>query len=397
MRTLRFDELLVKYMNEKGISVPELAKAIPRLDKPTESLTRKTLYDWRKTPRPRGEGTLPSEREYVLKIAEALALPPIERNQLLEAVKRGYIEREQFVKAKQFEPSPVDDTTPYVVGVPIYQPRQFFGREQALKIIFDLWSRSPLLHIAVIGPRCSGKTSLLYYLQSIHHTPIHELRPHQRQHWLAALPAYRFAQVNFANPLSHNQALLFKDILTQLQMPIPEPCDLANFVETITTHCNDIATFILLDDIEAGLHSTQLDQAFWGGFRYLGFDATRGKLAFLLTAPEVPTPPLGEPSTFIGMFGRVLALEPFTEEEANALIEHSARIIRQILNVAEPFTPADKSWMLEQSRGWPALLQILCYSRFEALQENKGAWQVSAKEHLLASRCWHYLLGYKEV
>jgi hypothetical protein len=95
------------------------------------------------------------------------------------------------------------------------------------------------------------------------------------------------------------------------------------------------------------------------------------------------------------MFGRVLTLEPFTEEEAEALIEHSGHIMQQILKGGKPFTTADKSWMLEQSCGWPALLQILCYSRFEALQENKGDWQAQAKENLLASRCWHYLMGQK--
>lgn len=394
MRTFRFDELLVKYMNEKGISVPELAKAIPRLDNPEETLTRKTLYDWRKAPRPRGDGTLPSERDYVLKAAAVLNLTPSERNQLLDAVRRGYLERAQFIKAKQFEPEPVNDTTPYVVGVPIYQPRQFFGREHELKIIFDLWSRSPLLHIAVIGPRCSGKTSLLYYLQSIHQTPPHELRSAQRHDWLGTIPAYRFAQVNFANPLSHNQALLFKDILTQLQMPTPERCDLIQFIETVTTYLHDIPTFILLDDIEVGLHSKQLDQAFWGGFRYLGFDATRGKLAFLLTAPEVPVPPLGEPSTFIGMFGRVLKLEPFTKSDAYELLDTSAHIMRQMLPIAEPFSADDKQWIVEQTQGWPALLQILCHSRFEALQENRHDWRPRAQENLSASRCWHYLKGH---
>jgi len=396
MHTLRFDELLVKYMHEKGMSVPELARAIPRLDKPQETLSRKAIYDWRKPPRPLGEGTLPSERQYVLKLAEVLSLTPTECNQFLAAVKRGYLEREQFLKAKAFEPELIDDTAPCVVGVPVYTPRQFFGREQALKVIFDLWSRFPLLHIAVIGRRCSGKTSLLYYLQAIHQAQTHELRPKQRHDWLKALPEFRFAQVNFANPVNHNPPLLFKSVLTQLNMPVPESCDLVNFIDVVSMHLNDIPTFILLDDIEVGLHSQQLDQAFWGGFRYLGFDATRGKLAFLLTAPEVPVPPLGEPSTFIGMFGRVLELGPLTETEALNLLDSNAQIMSQILgDNFEVLTADDKQWILEQTQGWPALLQMVCNVRFQTLQAHSKVadWRLLAQEQLVASRCWHYLIA----
>lgn len=394
-RLLRFDELLVRYMHEKGISVPALANTLRRIDKPEETLSRKAIYDWRKMPRPQGEGTLPSERDYVLKLADVLTLTPNERNQLLESVKRGYLERDQFLKAKQFEPEIIDDATPYVVGMPVYHPRQFFGREKELKIIFDLWTRLPLLHIAVIGPKCSGKTSLLYYLQSIHAMEQSALRPHQRQDWLKAVPTFRFAQVNFSNPLHCNQQLLFKDLLTQLHMPVPESCDLVNFIETVSTHLNDIPTFILLDDIDKGLKSDTLDVSFWGGFRYLGFDASRGKLAFLLTAPEVPVSPLSEPSTFIGMFGRVLTLEALQAAEAYTLLDTNAHIMARMLNVATPFTDEDKQWVLEQSHGWPALLQMLCNSRFEALQEGKtkDEWRIQAREKLRASRCWHHLIN----
>ncbi|MDY6992302.1 MAG: hypothetical protein SVR94_06810, partial [Pseudomonadota bacterium] len=197
-------------------------------------------------------------------------------------------------------------------------------------------------------------------------------------------------------PVNHNPPLLFKSLLTQLNMPVPESCDLVNFIDTVSMHLNDIPTFILLDDIEVGLHSQHLDQAFWGGFRYLGFDATRGKLAFLLTAPEVPVPPLGEPSTFIGMFGRVLELGPLTEAEALTLLNTNAQIMSQILGDGfEVLTAHDKQWILEQTQGWPALLQIVCNVRFEALQaQSKVAdWRLLAQEQLVASRCWHYLIA----
>jgi len=64
-------------------------------------------------------------------------------------------------------PPPERPMHPYIVGPPIENPQQFYGRHQELKQIFDTLNRQPLQHFAIIGLRRSGKSSLLKYIRNI--------------------------------------------------------------------------------------------------------------------------------------------------------------------------------------------------------------------------------------
>jgi hypothetical protein len=57
-----------------------------------------------------------------------------------------------------------------------------------------------------------------------------------------------------------------------------------------------------------------------------------------------------------------------------------------------PFSESDVGWMLEQSQGWPSLLQILCHTRLTALEEGRkdASWQ---KEALRRMHPYLYLLS----
>jgi len=55
----------------------------------------------------------------------------------------------------------------FIAGPPITHPRHFFGRTRELRRLFGLWQQAPLQNAAIIGPRRSGKTSLLNYLRTI--------------------------------------------------------------------------------------------------------------------------------------------------------------------------------------------------------------------------------------
>ena len=70
-----------------------------------------------------------------------------------------------------------------LVCPPIIAPRQFFGRERELKRIFGLWQRFPLQHVAVLGAKRSGKTSLLHFLKTITLAEPAELHPGKRSDW----------------------------------------------------------------------------------------------------------------------------------------------------------------------------------------------------------------------
>jgi hypothetical protein len=260
------------------------------------------------------------------------------------------------------------ELSPFVAGPPITTPCQFFGRERELERIFRLWRRSPLEHIAVIGLKRSGKTSLLYYLKDITRASPAELRPGQRTDWLPQPERYQWVLVDFQDPRMRKQKRLLRYLLTSLNMPLPDPCDLDRFMDVVGDHLQT-PTVVLMDEIGPGLASPELDEAFWWGLRALVSHNTGGNLAFLLTSHgslAQLAQDQNKPSPFFNLF-HSLELGPLTKGEARELIASSPR----------PFAPPDVKWILEQSGRWPCLLQILCQARLAALEEGRSgdAWR----------------------
>ncbi len=276
-----------------------------------------------------------------------------------------------------------EELVPFIVGPPITAPSHFFGRAYELKRIFDLWKRFPLQNVAVIGQKRSGKTSLLHYIKNITIADPAQLRPGQKTNWLPRPEPYRWVFVDFQDTRMCSRERLLSYLLTCLEMPVPQPCDLYAFMDVVSEQLRTPAV-ILMDEISAALASPELDQQFWGSLRSLGSNLTGGNLAFLLTSHESPDQlarEQGKPSPFFNIFGHTFTLKPLREREARELIASSPR----------PFDPADVEWILEQSKGWPLLLQILCHSRLTALEheETGEAWkqrglrQMGAHRHLM--------------
>lgn len=261
------------------------------------------------------------------------------------------------------------ELAPFVAGPPITHPRQFFGRRQELKRIFGLWQRFPLQNVAVIGAHRSGKTSLVRYVEKITQTNPAQLRPGQRTNWLPQPHQYQWVFVDFQDVRMGSKERLLRYILTCLNLPVPTPCNLNTFIDTVSEQLQTPAV-ILMDEIEAGLTAKELDQQFWWSLRSLGSNYTGGKLGFLLTAhqaPDLVAQEYNKPSPFFNIFGHTLKLGPLTTAEARELIASAPR----------PFAPADVAWILAHSGCWPALLQILCHVRLTALEEGQAgtAWQ----------------------
>jgi DNA-binding SARP family transcriptional activator len=267
----------------------------------------------------------------------------------------------------------------FIVGPPITQARQFFGRERELKRLFHLLQRPPLQNSAVIGPRRSGKTSLLHYLRSI--TVPQQLRPGQRSDWLPQPEHYHWLFIDFQDARLGNRETLLRYLLTHMELPLPHPCNLDSFMETVSNGLRS-PTVILFDEIDVALQRyPELDDTFWESLRSLATNQVEGKLAFVLAASKAPTQlaqqsALGSP--FFNIFGYTAELGPLIESAARELIA----------GAPIPFPDEDADWIVAQSGCWPILVQILGRERLIALEqgETDRLWQAEGLRQMLPFR-----------
>lgn len=263
-----------------------------------------------------------------------------------------------------------EDAPPFIAGPSITDPRHFFGHKRELKRLFGLWKHLPLQNAAIIGPRRSGKTSLLWYLKSIITVPPSQLRPGQRADWLQQPERYQWIFVDFQDPRMGSQEGLLRYLLDSLKLPAPKPCNLERCLDVLASHLRT-PTIILLDEIGVALQRyPELDNSFWEALRSLATNQVGGNLAFVLTAHESPlqlAPESGHSSPFFNIFGCTATLGPLTEAEARELIASSPI----------SFAADDVDWIMAQSGRWPLLLQILCRERLITLEDGEtgDAWR----------------------
>jgi transcriptional regulator with XRE-family HTH domain len=269
-----------------------------------------------------------------------------------------------------------------IPGIPITHPCQFFGQTAVLKKIRWAWQQpAALRHLAVIGERRSGKTSLLKYLQYVTQTPPNDLRPEQPQAWKTWLPNdLQFVFIDFQLAVMSKPDTLLKSILEQLHLPIPKECNLIDFSRLLAKQLNK-PTVILMDEIGRGLQSPGLDSEFWSGLLALtktnGQGGMNGKLGVVLTAPksiQVLAQECDKDPSLFTIFGDSAHLTALTECEARDLINSFSQSLNE----------ADIDWILEQSGCWPALLQLLCDARLFALEDEDASedWKIDGLERI---------------
>lgn len=202
--------------------------------------------------------------------------------------------------------------SPFIAGPPITQPEHFFGRERELKRLGMMLRQRPLQNAAIIGPRRSGKTSLLHYLRLAS--------------WLPQAKDYRWIFVDFQDARLGKQETLLRVLLTEMALAVPEPCRLESFLDVVSEQL-DQPTVILFDEIGVALtRYPELDDAFWESLRSLATNQVDGNLAFVLSSaqpPDVLAQHQGLGSPFFNIFGYTAVLGPLSEEGARALIATS--------------------------------------------------------------------------
>ena len=273
--------------------------------------------------------------------------------------------RGQDDRVTNFTRSPPHSVTrsPFIAGPPITNPAGFFGRERELKRLSMMLRQRPLQNAAIIGPRRSGKTSLLHYLRLAN--------------WLPEAETYRWIFIDFQDARLSKQEALLHTLLGEMNLPIPTPCDLESFMDVVSEQL-DRPTVILFDEIGVALtRYLELDDAFWESLRSLATNQVDGNLGFVLSSaqpPDVLAQHQGLGSPFFNIFGYTAVLGPLSEEGARALIATSPL----------PFSAEDIAWILAESGRWPMSLQILCQERLLALSEGEtgAAWREEALRQL---------------
>ncbi len=281
--------------------------------------------------------------------------------------------------------TPTDQLPPFLAGPPITHPGRFFGRERELKRLFNLLKRPPLQNAAIIGPRRSGKTSLLHYLKNVTTAAPEQLRPGQRSDWLPRPESYRWLFLDFQDPRFGSREELLRYLLLCLNLPLPDPCNLDRFLSVVRRGLQT-PTVILFDEIGVALERyPELDNSFWEALRSLATNQAGGNLAFILASHSAPDQlarqsNLGSP--FFNIFGYTTTLGPLAEPEARELISTSPI----------SFPETDIEWILAQAGRWPILLQILCRERLVTLEEGE-AGETWREDGLRQMAPFQYLLG----
>ncbi|MDM8558870.1 helix-turn-helix domain-containing protein [Candidatus Parabeggiatoa sp. HSG14] len=326
-----FAKWLDKEMKKVGMSDEALAEQI--------GVSKMTVYNWRS-----GKIKRPSKQDKLLSCTNVLEFTPKQRVAFLKAA--GHVIKND---------GPLQPPIP-VVGVPIIQPYQFFGRENLLSNIYWAWNKTIPESILIVGEKRSGKTSLLNYLKNISQATY--LRPEQPKGWPNNwLPRnFQFAFVDFQEANMSKPETLIKDVLRQLHLEIPKVCDLACF-SSILKQSIKKTIIILMDNLDVGLLAPTLDTSFWGNMCALG---SSGILSFVVTISE----PLDKLAcncdkilSFLSIFGHTLHLDALTEGEARELIGNSPKL----------FSAKEIEKMLKESGYWAAPLQVLCDRRLQAL------------------------------
>jgi len=382
----RFGVLLDLYKNENAFNNTLLAQKL--------GVARITLKRWQDgvVKRPGCENVaelatilkLSPERQYEFFLLAGCTPPvipdpisgrKIKTIEIIEMNRPSTDQSEARIEVKQPEPVPIP-------GIPITHPCQFFGQSAVLKKIRWAWQQpSALRHLAVIGERRSGKTSLLKYLQYITQTPQTDLRSEQPQGWKDWLPCdFQFVFIDFQLAVMSKPETLLSAILEQLGLPIPKSCDLINFSTTLAKRLNK-PTIILIDEIGRGLQAPDLDSHFWSGLLALtktnGNGGMNGKLGIVITAPkqiQILAQECDQDPSLFTIFGDSAHLTALTETEARDLINSFSHALSE----------ADTDWILQQSGCWPALLQLLCDARLFALEDGDTTdnWKTDGLERI---------------
>jgi len=227
-----------------------------------------------------------------------------------------------------------DWRNPFIVGVPITDPADFFGRER--EISFCLARLRGMQSVSITGERRIGKSSLLHYLTA---TALDRLGPDYR-------PAY----VDLLSAVAHTLPGLLGEILHQLRVTRPA-ATLVEFEQRLNElHDQALRPLVALDELEMFVRlPNEFSHDFCEALRAL---ASNHRLA-LLTASRATLREMHDQGALVSPLYNIMGarkLGLFSEDEARDFV--AAR------RPGGRFTPAQVAEILQRSACHPQHLQV---------------------------------------
>jgi len=236
---------------------------------------------------------------------------------------------------------------PFIVGVPIRNPNDFFGRKRERRFCFD--RLRGMQSVSIIGERRIGKSSLLHYISC---KATDELGP-----------SYRGVYIDLLSSRARTLVGLLAAIQRQLGLT-DLAATLADFEERMekVSGCG-LRPIVALDELDLfARYPQEFSQDFFEMLRALG---SAGKLA-LVTASKLGLRELHDQGALVSPLFNIMGIQklgPFVEGEdiefVTALREEAAFTDKQALAI------------IHRGRRHPLRLQVLCSHAFAGNAESE--------------------------
>jgi hypothetical protein len=250
---------------------------------------------------------------------------------------------------------------PYIVGLPIQDPHNFYGRKDIINKFYTRLSDSPqLTSVSIQGARRSGKTSFLRYVSH----PVNWSIRLDKRHRTKTIPVFLNLQSGISNS-SHFYSYLIKETIDSLALNasidcnisyLPTKTDFPLVRDVFRTLCTKNWQFaIFLDEFEQLTTDLSFDRDFFDSLRSLSdisgiawiTSSYRNIQELELIAAD------GKTSPFFNIFFPVpLYLGPFSVKSAQDLIRKPAETVGHV------FSEDDIAFLLSIAGRLPHAIQI---------------------------------------
>lgn len=257
------------------------------------------------------------------------------------------------------------ERNPFITGAPIKDPKDFFGRERELRMLFECISKK--LSVSLIGEHRCGNTSVL--AQVVHPDVRRRYGCGDDLIFVSLNCQQRFGGLSgFYRVVLDEIEYLEADMSFELEGQVADP-DMGQCLRALGQRGKRLV--LLLDDFESMAH-LPLEPLRWLAQEYDVSLVTSTKKRLRECCAKSPS----HSSPFFNIFNR-LHLSPFKDEELDTFLrvmsERSALPLEQL-----------RPEIYDLSGGFPYFVQLVCWHLFELVRYEGHAALQSSHERIRA-------------